>query len=156
MPNGAPFSISRKQMRSGQIARSLSSSPSCFRTAQRFSFLNSTAREGADELFSPLDREVGFSESAERRTLPLVKPFATCRVTEMIFPRKRRAPFCSCSSAVTGSIFLLRQRAIERPMHHAMQASTEFSIQPCKPQKVYRIIYLENSCFEAGCEPHCH
>jgi hypothetical protein len=145
--------MSSKQMRSGQTARSLSSSPFCFRIAQRFSFSNSTNSEGEVET-SSVDGCCESCDEEASKTVPLVKPFATCLVTELIFPRKRSTPFCSCRSVETGSIFRLRARAIERPILHAMELLIAH-VRCCKACKEsIWVTYLKSSCFVVDDELH--
>ena len=55
----------------------------------------------------------------ERMTLPRVKPEPTLRVTDMIFPVKRRVPFSDLRRGGIGSVFWARERAMERPIDHA-------------------------------------
>ena len=51
--------------------------------------------------------------------LPRVKPLETFRVTETIFPVKRRMPFCSFKRSVIGSCLREREIAMLRPIDHA-------------------------------------
>ena len=104
----------RTVIKSGQIANSLSSFPLAFNTAFKFSFSNSTQSSSSPATPSPPSRGM-----EERMTSPRVKPFETWRVTEMILPVKSSVPFSDLISAVIGSSFKERARAIERPIVHA-------------------------------------
>jgi hypothetical protein len=61
------------------------------------------------------------SEKGSRRTEPRVKPSVTVRVTEMIFPVKRRMPSSEARREVRGSCFRERERAMERPISQAVR-----------------------------------
>ena len=62
---------------------------------------------------------VSISEDGSSRTVPRVNPSPTLRVTEIIFPVKRREPFSEARREVMGSCFKERERAMERPIRHA-------------------------------------
>lgn len=104
-------------IKSGQTARSLSGAPGERRVAERFSFSKSTRR-----VLVGIGVEVGHCDEEGREessALPRVKPEPTCRVTEIILPVKRRVPCSDSRRGGMGSVFVERERAIERPIVHA-------------------------------------
>lgn len=69
------------------------------------------------------------SEKGSRRTEPRVKPSETVRVTEIILPLKRRIPSSEARRLVRGSCLRERDRAIERPICHALGVSLALEVR---------------------------